>query len=150
MGTAQAIVGGQPLLIVGVAEPIVLIYSFMYSFATGAACMQQVCPPPAMHTCLTPALHAGQERLGAALFLPWAAWVCIWTAAMIFLLSAVSICRQVSRFTRLSGELFGFLIAVLFMQQAIKGTRSEFLPSAGPHAVRLVSCSTPGCKLPST
>ena len=28
-------VGGQPLLIVGVAEPIVLIYSFMYQFAKG-------------------------------------------------------------------------------------------------------------------
>ena len=35
MGVAQAIVGGQPLLIVGVAEPIVLIYSFMYQFAKG-------------------------------------------------------------------------------------------------------------------
>jgi hypothetical protein len=34
-GTVQALMGGQPLLIVGVAEPIVLIYSFMYSFAKG-------------------------------------------------------------------------------------------------------------------
>ena len=34
-GVAQALVGGQPLLIVGVAEPIVLIYSFMYQFAKG-------------------------------------------------------------------------------------------------------------------
>ena len=34
-GTVQALVGGQPLLIIGVAEPIVLIYSFMYSFAKG-------------------------------------------------------------------------------------------------------------------
>lgn len=38
------------------------------------------------------------------------------------------------RFTRLSGELFGFLIAVLFMQEAIKGTRLEFLPQQGPDA----------------
>jgi hypothetical protein len=29
----QAVVGGQPLLIVGVAEPIVLIYGYMYNFA---------------------------------------------------------------------------------------------------------------------
>ena len=42
MGTAQAVLGGQPLLIVGVAEPIVLIYSFMFSFAKGAACMRRV------------------------------------------------------------------------------------------------------------
>ena len=32
-GVIQAVVGGQPLLIVGVAEPIVLIYKFMYEFA---------------------------------------------------------------------------------------------------------------------
>ena len=37
-GVAQAMIGGQPLLIVGVAEPIVLIYSFMYQFAKGALC----------------------------------------------------------------------------------------------------------------
>jgi hypothetical protein len=29
----QAVVGGQPLLIVGVAEPIVLVYKYMYDFA---------------------------------------------------------------------------------------------------------------------
>ena len=34
-GVAQAVIGGQPLLIVGVAEPIVLIYSFMYQFVKG-------------------------------------------------------------------------------------------------------------------
>ena len=34
-GVAQALIGGQPLLIVGVAEPIVLIYTFMYQFAKG-------------------------------------------------------------------------------------------------------------------
>lgn len=29
----QAVFGGQPLLIVGVAEPIVLTYAYMYRFA---------------------------------------------------------------------------------------------------------------------
>ena len=32
-GTLQALAGGQPLLIVGVAEPIVITYDFMYKFA---------------------------------------------------------------------------------------------------------------------
>jgi hypothetical protein len=32
-GLVQAVAGGQPLLIVGVAEPIVLVYKFMYAFA---------------------------------------------------------------------------------------------------------------------
>ena len=36
MGVVQAIIGGQPMLIVGVAEPIVLIYGFMFTFAKGA------------------------------------------------------------------------------------------------------------------
>ncbi len=44
-------------------------------------------------------------------------------------------CSGKRRMTRLSGELFGFLIAVLFMQEAIKGIRLEFLPQEGPDAV---------------
>lgn len=34
-GVMQALIGGQPLLIVGVAEPIVLTYGYMYDFAKG-------------------------------------------------------------------------------------------------------------------
>lgn len=49
-GTVQALIGGQPLLIIGVAEPIVLIYSFMYSFAQGVGWEQQ-----AICTCHGPA-----------------------------------------------------------------------------------------------
>eukprot|EP00879_Flechtneria_rotunda_P032953 GHRR01036453.1.p2 GENE.GHRR01036453.1~~GHRR01036453.1.p2 ORF type:complete len:133 (+),score=53.83 GHRR01036453.1:204-602(+) len=48
-GLVQSIIGGQPLLIVGVAEPIVLIYGFLYNFSK-----------------TTPGL-------GSGLFLPWAA-----------------------------------------------------------------------------
>ncbi len=36
-GIIQALVGGQPLLIVGVAEPIVLMYKYMYDFAKDKA-----------------------------------------------------------------------------------------------------------------
>lgn len=50
--------------------------------------------------------------LGPALFLPWAAWTCVWTAAFILLLSAAGACAYISRFTRFAGELFGGLIAV--------------------------------------
>lgn len=35
-GIIQSVFGGQPLLIVGVAEPIILVYTFMYEF-----CIQQ-------------------------------------------------------------------------------------------------------------
>ena len=34
-GIVQAVAGGQPLLIVGVAEPIVLIWGYLYHFSAG-------------------------------------------------------------------------------------------------------------------
>ena len=102
----QSLVGGQPLLIVGVAEPIILFYGYMYSFA------------------------AGRASLGADLFLPWAAWVCIWTACMLLAITALGACQYVHRFTRYCGELFGMLIAVLFLQECIRGVVRGFRPDA--------------------
>lgn len=100
--TVQALCGGQPLLIVGVAEPIVLMYGYMYSFMQG--------------------------RLSTSLFLEWSAWVCVWTAVLLLLLSVVGSCRYIVRFTRFSGELFGFLIAMLFIQQFVRGDVESFHP----------------------
>ncbi|KAK4778574.1 hypothetical protein SAY86_006102 [Trapa natans] len=101
-GIIHSIIGGQPLLILGVAEPTVIMYTFMFNFA--------------------------KERpdLGRNLFLPWTAWVCVWTAALLFLMSILGACSIINRFTRVAGELFGLLIAMLFMQQAIKGLVEEF------------------------
>ncbi|KAL4447751.1 hypothetical protein ABPG75_004970 [Micractinium tetrahymenae] len=101
-GVVQAVAGGQPLLIVGVAEPIVLTYKLMYDFAKD------------------------RDGLGPALFLPWCAWACVWAALLVHLLAAANACAYISRFTRFAGELFGGLIALLFMQQAIKGSVEEF------------------------
>ncbi|KAK9796254.1 hypothetical protein WJX73_004868 [Symbiochloris irregularis] len=101
-GLIQALLGGQPLLIVGVAEPIVLMYGYMYAFMQG--------------------------KLPLDMFLVWAAWVNVWTAVMLFVLALVGSCKYISRFTRFSGELFGFLIAVLFIQQFVKGLVEGFRP----------------------
>lgn len=60
-GVAQALVGGQPLLILGVAEPTVLMYGFMYKYADGAGF--------------------------ADVFVPWCAWVCIWAALFLLIFS---------------------------------------------------------------
>lgn len=46
--------------------------------------------------------------------------VCIWTALLLFLLAIFNACTIISKFTRIAGELFGMLIAVLFIQQAVK------------------------------
>ncbi|KAJ1415878.1 Bicarbonate transporter, C-terminal [Sesbania bispinosa] len=67
-GIIHSIFGGQPLLILGVAEPTVIMYTYLYSF-----CKK------------TP-------QLGAELFLAWAGWVCVWTALMLILLAIFNAC----------------------------------------------------------
>ncbi|XP_022757763.1 boron transporter 1-like [Durio zibethinus] len=101
-GVIHSIIGGQPLLILGVAEPTVIMYTFMFNFAKDI------------------------PDLGRDLFLAWTGWVCVWTAGLLFLLSILGACSIINRFTRVAGELFGLLIAMLFMQQAIKGLVEEF------------------------
>lgn len=49
-GIIHSILGGQPMLIVGVAEPTVIMYTYLYNFAKG---------------------HAD---LGGRLYLAWAGW----------------------------------------------------------------------------
>lgn len=39
---------------------------------------------------------------------------------MLFLLAVFNACALISRFTRIAGELFGMLISVLFIQEAIR------------------------------
>lgn len=101
-GIIHSIFGGQPLLIVGVAEPTVIMYTYLYSFSKG------------------------RPELGQKLFLAWTAWVCVWTALILILLAIFNACTIITRFTRIAGELFGMLITILFLQEAIKGVISEF------------------------
>ncbi|CAO2815314.1 unnamed protein product [Amaranthus hypochondriacus] len=101
-GIIQSLIGGQPLLIVGVAEPTVIMYSYLYKFAQG------------------------RPDLGKQLYLAWTGWVCVWTSLMLILLSVFNAATIINRFTRVAGELFGMLITVLFIQEAIKGAVSEF------------------------
>ncbi|XP_020244440.1 boron transporter 4-like [Asparagus officinalis] len=101
-GIIHSVLGGQPMLILGVAEPTVIMYSYMYHFAKG------------------------RQDLGTKLFLAWAAWVWIWTAIMLILLAVFNAASIIGRFTRIAEELFGMLITVLFVQQAIKGAVGEF------------------------
>ncbi|RDX61435.1 putative boron transporter 7, partial [Mucuna pruriens] len=101
-GIIHSIFGGQPLLILGVAEPTVIMYTYLYNF-----CQK------------TP-------DLGGKLFLAWAGWVCVWTGFFLILLAIFNACNIITRFTRIAGELFGMLITVLFFQEAIKGLIGEF------------------------
>ncbi|XP_020205446.1 probable boron transporter 7 [Cajanus cajan] len=101
-GVIHSILGGQPLLILGVAEPTVIMYTYLYSFCKN------------------------RPEVGEKLFLAWAGWVCVWTAFILILLAIFNACTIITRFTRLAGELFGMLITVLFFQEAIKGLIGEF------------------------
>ena len=101
-GVLQAIFGGQPLLIVGVAEPIVLVYAYMFLVS----------------------------KTYEIPFVPWASVTLFWVALFCALLAIFNTCTYIHHFTRFSGELFGLLIGILFLQQAIKGCASEFSP---PH-----------------
>ncbi|WJX42810.1 Boron transporter 4 [Trifolium repens] len=101
-GMIHSIIGGQPLLIVGVAEPTIIMYTYLYNFAKD------------------------QDGLGQELFLAWAGWVCVWTSLLLFLLAIFNAGNIINRFTRVAEELFGMLISVLFIQQAIKGMIKEF------------------------
>lgn len=101
-GIIHSIIGGQPLLILGVAEPTVIMYKYLYNFAKG------------------------KDGLGPDLFLAWAGWVCVWTSLMLILLAIFNASAIINRFTRIAGELFGMLISVLFIQEAIKGVVGEF------------------------
>ncbi|CAI9775681.1 unnamed protein product [Fraxinus pennsylvanica] len=107
-GIIHAIFGGQPLLILGVAEPTIIMYTYLYTFA--------------------------RARMGTELYLAWAGWVCVWTAFLLFLLAIFNACTIITRFTRVAGELFGMLITVLFIQEAIKGMVSEFHIPKGENA----------------
>ncbi|KAF5456695.1 hypothetical protein F2P56_026143 [Juglans regia] len=101
-GIIHSIFGGQPLLILGVAEPTVIMYTYLYNFSKG------------------------RPGLGSKLFLAWAGWVCIWTGLLLLFLAVFNACTIITKFTRIAGELFSMLIAVLFMQEAVKGVISEF------------------------
>ncbi|RCV16019.1 hypothetical protein SEVIR_3G105900v4 [Setaria viridis] len=106
-GIIHSIIGGQPLLIVGVAEPTIIMYTYIYNFAKS------------------------QPNLGEKMFLPWAGWVCVWTALMLFLMAMFNVAAILNKFTRFAGELFGMLITILFMQEAVKGMLGEFSAPEG-------------------
>ena len=115
-GVLQSVFGGQPLLIVGVAEPIVLVYYYIFKYCEDSS------------------------DIGLALFRPFCAWVLILTALMHFVLAAVNASEYIHAFTRFSGETFGTLIALLFFQAAVKGLKHEFdEPANAPVGYRTVN-----------
>ena len=82
-GIIQALIGGQPLLIVGVAEPMVVMYGLLHRFTVTAGVP----------------------------FLPWAAVVCVWVAAACAVAAALGTTRYVARFSPFAADAFGAFTA---------------------------------------
>ncbi|KAF5939913.1 hypothetical protein HYC85_021080 [Camellia sinensis] len=119
-GIIHSIFGGQPLLILGVAEPTVIMYTCII-LPKERQILDKSC---------------SWLGLDGFIFLTQPCRVCVWTALLLFLLAVFNACTIINRFTRIAGELFGTLIVVLFMQEAIKGLVSEFkIPKAGDPTV---------------
>ncbi|CAI8611854.1 unnamed protein product [Vicia faba] len=58
-GIIHSIFGGQPLLVLGVAEPTILMYTYLYNYAKNT------------------------EGLGRELYLAWVGWVCIYKGLLV-------------------------------------------------------------------
>ena len=108
-GTLYGLLAGQPLVIVGVTGPISIFYDTMFHLAAS---------------------------WGYA-FLPWMAWVAFWAALMHVALGALNASDLVRWTTRFSGEIFGVLIALVYIARAIQEFVSQF--DAQPLAAALLA-----------
>jgi len=98
-GVVQAFLGGQPLLVVGVSEPVVLIWAFMAAFCRGRGLP----------------------------YLAFAAWASVFAALALAAAALSGLCRRsAALLSRLCCEVFGTVISALFVAGAIKGLVGEF------------------------
>ena len=92
-GIMFSIFAGQPLTIVGITGPV---------------------------TILTISLFDLSKQFGLK-FLPFYAWSQIWAAAILMLMAATNTCNQLKYVTRFSCEIFGILIALIYIYTGIEG-----------------------------
>uniref|UniRef100_A0A7S0MVQ0 Bicarbonate transporter-like transmembrane domain-containing protein n=2 Tax=Pyramimonas obovata TaxID=1411642 RepID=A0A7S0MVQ0_9CHLO len=90
-GTFFALFGGQPLIIVGVTGPVSIFSITVYEISKSLDLK----------------------------FLPWMAWISFWAMLMHIALAATNSCSLIRLVTRFSCETFGFLIAIIYIKNAI-------------------------------
>jgi hypothetical protein len=89
----MSIFAGQPLTIVGVTGPISILTNILYQLS-----------------------HSWGYN-----FLPFYAWCQIWAAIMHILLAITNTCSYVEYITTFSCEIFGLLIATIFLYSGLEG-----------------------------
>jgi len=92
-GVVYALFSGQPLTLVGSTGPVTVFLALLY-----VLCRQLSVP-----------------------FLPGLFWIGIWTAVFLMLLAFTNASRYIEYFTRFTDEIFGALIALIFITEAFRG-----------------------------
>lgn len=97
-GVVFSIIGGQPLVIVGVTGPVSILTISIY----------------------------GMAKSWGINFLPFYAWAQIWAAIMHIFLAVFNFCDLISWITRFSCEIFGVLIAIIYIYTGMVGIFIKF------------------------
>ncbi|MBW1904844.1 MAG: HCO3- transporter, partial [Deltaproteobacteria bacterium] len=91
-GVVYALFSGQPLTLLGSTGPVTIFLALLY-----VLCRQLGVP-----------------------FLPGLFWIGMWTAALMMLLALTNTSRYIRFFTRFTDEIFGALIALIFITEAFR------------------------------
>ncbi len=98
-GVLYALTSGQPLSILGSTGPITVFFAVLYGLS---------------------------QAMGFE-YLPFVAWVGIWTAVYLTAIVAVNGARWIRHFTRFTDDTFGALISVIFVVTALQKMIGGFL-----------------------
>ena len=110
-GIIMGLFSGQPLVIVGVTGPVSILTSSIYSMSNSWGIK----------------------------FLPFYAWCQIWGALLHMLFSIFNGCDMVLWITRFSGEIFGVLIAVIYLYRGIADMLIAFTDKSATFETGLLS-----------
>eukprot|EP01135_Chromosphaera_perkinsii_P001340 Nk52_evm67s164 gene=Nk52_evmTU67s164 len=97
-GTIFSIFGGQPLIIVGVTGPVAIFTETVYNIT---------------------------DSVGIN-FAPFLSWIGIWAGIMHMILAANNACDLIRFVTRFSAEIFGVLIAIIYIWNGIEELVDDF------------------------
>ena len=110
-GTVYALFSGQPLTLLGSTGPVTIFFGLLYG----------VC-----------------KEFGVP-FLPGLFWVGMWTALIMVVFALTDAARYIQWFTRFTDEIFGALIALIFLVAALQNIFKGFGGPEPPNSGQLLS-----------